>query len=280
MNKKQEQQNDIHIPSEGRLQRKQKQIQFRKRVLMCFFFGGLCFAALIGFSLGNYIKGIQYDKTKTASAYADRQNSKRQVASMQNEVKASSTDSEDWRLVLVNPWHRLPASHKIVLTQLKNGQAVDQRCYPDLQQMMDDCRAAGLLPLICSSYRSQETQQRLFNDKISELATQGYSAEKAKTQAATVVALPGTSEHELGLALDIVDTNNQNLDTNQENTPVQRWLKKNSWKYGFILRYPTSKSKITGIIYEPWHYRYVGKEVAREIFNRGICLEEYLNESH
>ena len=91
------------------------------------------------------------------------------------------------------------------------------------------------------------------------------------------MAVPGTSEHQLGLALDIVDVANQVLDERQENTEVQKWLMKNSWKYGFILRYPTDKSDITGISYEPWHYRYVGKEAAKEIYEAGICLEEYLN---
>ena len=91
-----------------------------------------------------------------------------------------------------------------------------------------------------------------------------------------MVAYPGTSEHQLGLALDIVDVSYQQLDTEQENTPVQQWLMKNSWKYGFVLRYPADKSDITGIIYEPWHYRYVGKEAAAEIYENKLCLEEYL----
>lgn len=279
MNKKQTQQNHIHISSKGRLQRRKKQIESRKRAFICVFFLGLFFAGLLGFSLGSNIKATQFEKIKAVSDRTAGLNSKKQTASMQNHAKALPTYSKDWRLILVNPWHRIPDSYQIKLTQLKDGQAVDERCYPDLQQMMSDCRAAGLSPLICSSYRTQETQQRLLNDKIKELAAQGYSIEKAKMDAAKVVALPGTGEHQLGLALDIVDTNNQNLDTNQENTPVQQWLKKDSWKYGFILRYPTSKSKITGIIYEPWHYRYVGKEAARDIYNRGICLEEYLNQS-
>lgn len=106
----------------------------------------------------------------------------------------------------------------------------------------------------------------------------GYSAEEAKIEAAKSVAVPGTSEHQLGLAVDIVDVNNQNLDSSQEHTPVQKWLMENSWKYGFILRYPKGKSEITGIIYEPWHYRYVGKEAAADIVERGITLEEYLAE--
>ena len=103
-------------------------------------------------------------------------------------------------------------------------------------------------------------------------------AEKKATaakEAATVVAMPGTSEHELGLAVDLVDTDYPYLDEAQENTDTQKWLMENSWRYGFILRYPNDKSEITGIIYEPWHYRYVGKETAKAIYESGLCMEEF-----
>lgn len=184
-----------------------------------------------------------------------------------------------WNLVLVNPWNALKDADPITLVTLKNGQSVDERCYPDLQAMMDDCHAAGLSPLICSSYRTQEKQQKLFYDKLNSLIAQGYSEENAKTEAGKIVAVPGTSEHQSGLALDIVDLNHQNLDKTQESTAVQKWLMDNSWKYGFILRYPDGKSDITGIIYEPWHYRYVGKDAAKQIYEQGVCLEEYLAQS-
>lgn len=179
--------------------------------------------------------------------------------------------------MLVNKWNLLPESRNPSLTQLKNGHAIDERAYPDLQDMMDDCRAAGRNPLICSSYRTMDKQKKLYRNKVDEYLAQGYSQESAESAAGEPVAVPGTSEHQLSLALDIVDVVNQVLDERQENTEVQKWLMKNSWKYGFILRYPTDKSDITGISYEPWHYRYVGKEPAKEIYETGICLEEYLN---
>ena len=145
--------------------------------------------------------------------------------------------------------------------------------------MMDACRAVGLSPVICSSYRSYEKQEQLLQNKIDRLIAQGYSRDTAETEAAKEVALPGTSEHQLGLAVDIVDLNNQNLDRTQEDTEVQKWLMEHSWEYGFILRYPNGKSEITGIIYEPWHYRYVGKDAAKEIYGQEICLEEYLGKA-
>ena len=184
--------------------------------------------------------------------------------------------TEDWMLLLVNPWNPLPEDFTCTRTQLANGQSVDERCYPDLQEMMDDCRAAGLSPLICSSYRTQEKQEQLFQNKVDRLTAQGLSTEEARTEAAKSVAVPGTSEHQLGLAVDIVAAANQNLDQSQETTAVQRWLMEHCWEYGFILRYPEGKSDVTGIIYEPWHYRYVGREAAQAIRDQGVCLEEYL----
>ena len=179
----------------------------------------------------------------------------------------------------MSPWHQLPEGYTVELTELRNGHAVDTRAYPDLQRMMDDCRAAGLEPVICSSYRTLETQQRLYENKIRRLMNEGLSREEATAQAGPVVAVPGTSEHQTGLALDIVDASYQVLDTAQESTAVQQWLMANSWEYGFILRYPSEKSDLTGIIYEPWHYRYVGQDAAREMRELGMCLEEYLEKA-
>ena len=193
-------------------------------------------------------------------------------------VAKSEVSADDWQLLLVNPWNQLPEGYTVELTELRNGHAVDTRAYPDLQRMMDDCRAAGLEPVICSSYRTLETQQRLYENKIRRLMNEGLSREEATAQAGTVVAVPGTSEHQTGLALDIVDASYQVLDTAQESTAVQQWLMANSWEYGFILRYPSEKSDLTGIIYEPWHYRYVGQDAAREMRELGMCLEEYLAE--
>ena len=193
-------------------------------------------------------------------------------------AKPLAADNE--LLTLVNPWNELPEDWQVDLVTLSNGLQIDRRCYDALQEMMDACREAGDEPLICSAYRTQETQQDLFNNKVAKLEAEGKSHDEAVQEAGTVVAVPGTSEHQLGLTVDVVDVNNQNLTEEQEKTPTQKWLMANSWRYGFIHRYPNSKSDITGIIYEPWHYRYVGKDAAQEIFNKGITLEEYLGVTH
>ena len=184
--------------------------------------------------------------------------------------------TDTWTLLLVNPWNPLPEDYSIDLVSVGSGQWVDRRCADALEEMMQDCRRAGLSPLICSSYRTQETQQGLYNAQVNDFIAQGYSRAQAEEMAATIVALPGTSEHQLGLAADIVDSNYQILESSQEDTPVQRWLMEHCWEYGFILRYPEDKTDLTGIIYEPWHYRYVGQEAAEEIMRAGICLEEYV----
>lgn len=190
---------------------------------------------------------------------------------------ASKGKSEDeWYLVLVNSENALPSDYQVDLATLQDGSQVDQRCVTDLQQMLDDCRAAGNEPVICSSYRSQETQEQLFTEKVAQLKGQGYSEKDAYEEADRSVAFPGTSEHQIGLAVDIVDARNQQLTDEQEQTPTQQWLIENSWRYGFILRYPSDKTAITGKIYEPWHYRYVGKGSAESLHKQKKCLEEYV----
>ena len=180
-------------------------------------------------------------------------------------------------LTLVNPWNSVEyAGFEPRLTGIGNGQQVDERCADDLKRMLSDCSAAGNAPAVCSAYRSQEAQAQLFENKVQRLMATGMSAEEAEPRAALEVARPGTSEHELGLAVDVVDANHPALDQSQERTATQQWLMENCWQYGFILRYPNGSSGITGYIYEPWHYRYVGLEAAQQIHQLGITLEEYL----
>lgn len=184
-------------------------------------------------------------------------------------------------LVLVNPWHELPEGYEPELQLVSDDgdtqQYMDVRCADALLEMIYDCAEAGCQPYICSAYRTMERQQYLFNNKIARLVAAGTDPEEAPEIAAMSVAVPGTSEHQLGLAADIIDLSYTNLDEAQEQTPTQKWMMENSWKYGFILRYPNGSSDITGIIYEPWHYRYVGPDAAKEIYDLGVTLEEYLD---
>ena len=136
-----------------------------------------------------------------------------------------------------------------------------------LRMQIDAGRAAGMDLEVASAWRDWATQETLFENKVSRvMAETGLGREEAGEIAADEVARPGTSEHQLGLAVDI----------NGAVYDVYLWLEENSWKYGFIFRYPAYKTDITGIEGEVWHYRYVGKEAAREIYEQGVCLEEYL----
>lgn len=190
-------------------------------------------------------------------------------------------DPLPWYLTLVNPDHPLSEDFEAPeLTELINDQSFDTRAYPHLQEMMDAARAEGFRPLICSSFRTWEDQTWLFDRKVKSCIELGMAPSQAQTEAAIWVAKPGTSEHQLGLAVDIVSMQYQVLDDAQADTPLQQWLMAHCWEYGFILRYPEDKTDITKIGFEPWHYRYVGKEAAKAITEEGICLEEYLQEQY
>lgn len=185
-------------------------------------------------------------------------------------------DKEDPLLILINRDHPVPDDLEYTLIELPDDHFIDERAYDDLQAMLDAAKKEGHELVICSSWRSRSTQENLYSNKIEEYLSYGYSQEESEELAAFWVAMPGTSEHEIGLALDIVSEGNQRLDHSQEDTPEQQWLMEHCYEYGFILRYPEDKQEITQIGYEPWHYRYVGRENAREITAQGLCLEEYL----
>lgn len=193
---------------------------------------------------------------------------------------ASSDREVDFTTLLVNKSSYLPTDYTVALTTLKNGQQVASVMYEDLRNMLFDGeeKEQGLSFLVASGYRSSEKQQQLLEEEIVKNTGMGMNEEEARADALLTVAPAHYSEHETGLAVDIVAVTNQRLDETQESTPENIWLQENCYKYGFILRYPRGKEEITGFSYESWHFRYVGKDVAKEIQDRGITLEEYLAE--
>lgn len=221
------------------------------------------------------VKGCKKDETLPAD---DQQ--EQQTDTPEENTQEPPVNVDDELLTVVNPWNPLPEDWVSDLVTLSDGRRVDSRCYEAFEEMMAACRDAGYAPFLCSAYRTQETQQSLYDNKVQRLMNSGMGEEEAKVEAAKAVAIPGTSEHQLGLAVDIVDANMQDLTDEQEKTETQKWLMANSWRYGFIHRYPNDKTDITGIIYEPWHYRYVGKAAAQDIFNRDITLEEYVGKTN
>ena len=186
---------------------------------------------------------------------------------------------DDWNMILVNRHHRITQNPNVPLTlvQASGEEYMDSRCADALFRMLDDCRAAGLSPFICSSWRSWWLQDYLYTNKVNYYVGKGYSRHYAECKAALETAIPGTSEHQTGLAVDIVASSYRSLNEQQSRTAEQKWLMEHCWEYGFILRYPVGKTDFTGIIYEPWHYRYVGVEMAEYLTKTGLCLEELLD---
>lgn len=176
-----------------------------------------------------------------------------------------------WNLLLVNRQNPIPADLEPHLTELPGGEQVDARIYEPLMELLEAAREGnqGHLPEVVSGYRTWEKQQSLYDAKVEKYRGQGYSEEEARALAEEWAAPPGYSEHQAGLAVDLSGVVYD----------LYFWLQENSWRYGFVFRYPGDKSGITGIAEEVWHYRYVGVEAAEEMFERGLCLEEYVGEA-
>ena len=184
----------------------------------------------------------------------------------------------EWNLILANPDNALPDDFTVETESVQGRFVMDKRVAPIVREMIADAKADGVDLMVCSAYRSIDKQKSLFADQVAQFMNSGMSREEAERTTATIIAVPGTSEHHTGLAADIVTPTHQNLDEAFGETAAGQWLQQHAVEYGFILRYPKDKQDITKIIYESWHYRYVGKEHAKRIKEAGLCLEEYLEQ--
>ena len=197
-------------------------------------------------------------------------------------VKPSLTGKSTILPPKVNRWNPIPEDYQPDLVPISSsisyaGRKIDRICHDALVQMIADCKAStGSTVYIVSAYRDQENQTANYNKEVQSYLSKGYALEDARQAASMSVATPGTSEHQLGLAVDIIDTKRWALTPAQADLPGQKWLMENCWQYGFILRYPENKTDVTGIVYEPWHYRYVGLDAAAALHASGLTLEEYL----
>ena len=183
---------------------------------------------------------------------------------------------EDWNLLLVNKQHPVPDNHTFELGTIAGSMKCDARILPELFAMLQAAKDEGVYLMVCSPYRDIKLQEKLFERKIKLHMGNGYSYLEAYKKASQIVTVPGASEHQIGLALDIVSNDYTALNEGFEKTSAGKWLKEHCKEYGFILRYPKGKEFITGIDYEPWHFRYVGKEAATIIMDNGITLEEFV----
>lgn len=189
------------------------------------------------------------------------------------------SDTASWKLICVNRNRRVPASSEDSIN-LKyvagSGEMMDSRAAAAYEQMYSAAANDGIYLTPCSGYRSYSTQKRLFNEFYNEYLAQGYSENEAFDLTCRRRNPAGSSEHNLGICMDIICASSS---ANFENTKAYAWLSANAQDYGFILRYPADKTSITGVKFEPWHWRYVGVENAAAIKNSGLCLEEYLGVS-
>ena len=181
-----------------------------------------------------------------------------------------------WNLLLVNDWNPLPAGYDsdVTFSTVSGGKQVDSRIIDAVNRMLNDAAAYDLA--VVSAYRPKEEQNTLYWRKVQQYTDKGYSDLEAQKVGGTIVKRPGFSEHNCGLAMDVGGSGDYTLEQTFANTPAYAWLIEHCADYGFILRFPEGKEDITGVIYEPWHYRYVGEEAARYIMDNDLCLEEYL----
>lgn len=183
-----------------------------------------------------------------------------------------ASTSKGWNLILVNHTHQIPDNYQIKLSELDNHEKVDARIVSNLSDMILSAKKDHIFIQINDGYRTSSSQQRLLIEHMNFYKKKGMPPFLARRYALNDVEKPGTSEHELGLAVDLAG--NQRYTTNKQ---AYQWLCRMAYHYGFIERYPKDKKNETNIKYKPWHYRYVGKEAALKIHQNHECLEEYLN---
>ena len=192
---------------------------------------------------------------------------------------ADPPSKDDPLLLLVSRAQPLAEDYAPELTQLHDWPySIAAIAYEPLRQMLAAGRAEGLSFTVASAYRSTDSQRQLFDEDVEARVSEGMTEDEAREETARWTMPPGCSEHETGLAVDIVATDNQRLDDTQEQTPETIWLHENCWRFGFILRYQEGWEDITGYSYEPWHVRYVGLEHAQAMHEANVPMETYMED--
>jgi D-alanyl-D-alanine carboxypeptidase len=215
---------------------------------------------------------------ESSSQKEEEQERSSQETKQQQLAEEFAKEKEEYYLLLANAENPLPQDWSIQTEEVQNGYEMDKRAAPAMREMIQAAKEDGVELMLCSAYRSVEKQQQLFDRSQQAYMAQGMSEEEAYAKTATETAIPGTSEHQTGLAADIVTPTYQMLDAGFADTPAGQWLSEHAAEYGFVLRYPQDKQEVTGIIYESWHYRFVGKTHAKLMKESGLCLEEYLQQ--
>ena len=181
-----------------------------------------------------------------------------------------------WCLILTNAEYPVPEDYEVELEAIPGTeQSVDKRIYEPLMTMIGDMKDQGLSPIVCSGYRTLDKQEKLFNRKVLSFVKAGHTKEESYNLARQTISIPGSGEHCLGLAVDFYTRRYHKLERAFEDTPESKWLVEHAQDYGFVMRYGENKTDITGIQYEPWHYRYVGVEAAKYMKENELSLEEF-----
>ncbi|MBQ8955344.1 MAG: M15 family metallopeptidase [Lachnospiraceae bacterium] len=193
----------------------------------------------------------------------------------ENGNMVSPSFDEDWSLMLINKDHLIPDDYTFELATITDSVKSDVRCAGALVDMIKGAKNDGVYLYVASPFRDMQRQTYVFDRKVKSIMAEGYDYDEAYELASEVVAIPGTSEHQVGLAFDLVTDGYWKLDEGFADTEGGKWLAENAPDYGFILRYPKGKEDITKIEFEPWHYRYVGVKAAQEMERLNLTLEEY-----
>lgn len=218
---------------------------------------------LVGFAMFSFLTVVSTIDPKTS-------------AQAKESVAEETVDKDSWELILVNRDHVLPTDFTVDLIKFEDTR-VDYRISEPLQSMIDAAKQEGINIAVCSGFRTVSEQDSLYSTKCLSYVASGYSDDASKILTLRYIQPGGTSEHHTGLAVDLVTDGSYELDESFADTPAYSWLKENAAKYGFIERYPEGKSDFTGILWEPWHYRYVGVDNASAISSKNLCLEEFLS---
>lgn len=227
-------------------------------------------------SLEEEEKQAQGQEDENARKKAEKEREKQAQKAREDREKAERKSNP--LLILVNKNNAVAGDWAPEITHIVDGYEGDPRAKAPLLAMFQAAEEEGITLMLCSAYRTYDTSKRLYAQEIQRFLEERYGQKEAEAEAARWVAPPGTSEHHTGLAFDIVTPSYQMLDHGFADTAAAKWLAKNAWEFGFVLRFPEDKQEITGITFEPWHYRYVGKEDAKKMQAAGLCLEEYLGE--
>ena len=271
-----------------RQEERERQIRQRLTIFICALLALILLIVLIvtlsgrGKKAGNTTAGTGTDTSgqlQNGTAAGDAVTQESVTIETESETPAPETEAPDpyadkpdidinsWEFILANPTHSI--NEYTPETAYYDTIELDVRIIDAFSRFIDAAKAQGLTVYLVSGYRSYATQSMVYQNKVAE-----YGGDEAT--AATIVAPPGTSEHQTGLAADVTDQYYQYMNSDLENTALYQWMSAHCQEYGFIVRFPKDRQDVTGIIYEPWHYRYVGVEAATYIMEHNLTLEEFL----